>query len=98
MTMGMSTHVIGFKAPDDRWQQMKAVWDACAAANVAIPQEVDDYFEGEAPDLAGVEVGETALMDVGALREWSDEYRQGYEVVLANVPNDVTTIRFYNSW
>jgi hypothetical protein len=98
MTMGMSTHIMGFKAPDDRWRQMKAVWDACAAAHIDVPQEVFGYFEGENPDPAGVEVSETALMDVGALREWGDSYRSGYEIVVAYVPDDVTTIRFYNSW
>lgn len=96
--MGMSTHVAGYKAPDDRWRQMKAIWDACQAAKVPAPQEVYDYFEGEAPDPEGVEVSEEILTENGALREWKDEYRQGYEVVVANLPDDVQTIRFWNSW
>jgi hypothetical protein len=90
--MGMSTHVVGFRPPDDRWRQMKAVWDACAAAGTSIPDEVDEFFNGEAPDDAGVTV------DIPT-HEWSDEHsREGYEIHLDELPADIKTIRFYNSW
>lgn len=54
--MGMSTHVVGFIPPDEKWQKMKAVWDACRAAGVEVPEDVCDFFEGGEPDPAGVEV------------------------------------------
>jgi len=46
--MSMSTHVIGFRLPDEKWKQMKAIWDAYDAANLDIPDEVFDYFSEEA--------------------------------------------------
>lgn len=96
--MGMSTHVVGFKPPDEKWQRMRAVWDACAGAGIKIPHEVEKYFDGGPPDSNGVEIDERRLRDAGCLREWSDEYARGFEVDVANLPKDVTVIRFYNAW
>jgi hypothetical protein len=45
--MSMSMHVIGFVPPDGTWAQMKAIWDACQAAGVSLPDEVEDFFGGE---------------------------------------------------
>jgi len=89
--MSMSTHVIGFKPPDEKWNKMKAIYDACEVAGVPIPSEVDDFFDGEGPDPAGVEVKLTP-------REWQDDMRQGYEIDIDSLPKGVKTIRFYNSW
>jgi hypothetical protein len=52
----MSTYVIGFRPPDAKWLKMKEVYDACEAAGISIPDEVDDFFNGEPPDEAGVRV------------------------------------------
>ena len=89
--MSMSTHVIGFVPPDERWQAMKAVWDACKATGIGVPAEVEIFFDGEDPDPAGQEVPLPA-------REWSDQSREGYELDVAAIPSQVRTIRFYNSW
>jgi len=93
--MGMSTHIQGFKAPDEKWKAMKAVWDGCEAAGIEPPEEVSDYFEGETPDERGVEVN---VSDTDYCKEWSDDYRSGYEVDLRELPSDLTHLRFYNSW
>lgn len=89
--MGMSTHVIGFKPPDEKWKKMKAIWDSCETAGVSCPDEVDEYFNGEPPDSAGVEVEIKSC-------EWSDECREGFEIKLDELPKDVKTVRFYNSY
>lgn len=90
--MGMSTHVVGFVPPDDKWKAMKAVYDACAAAGVPVPREVDKFFDGVAPDPAGVEI---ELL----VREWRDEYTsEGFELDVESIPPHVRTIRFFNSW
>ena len=89
--MSMSTHVIGFAPPDDEWKKMKAVWDACDNAGLPIPRKVEEFFGGDPPDDAGVEV---KLM----VEEWRDEGREGYEVNLDKVPKHVKRIRFYNTW
>ena len=89
--MSMSTHIIGFKPPDKKWQAMKDVWDACETAGIAIHPAVIDFFEGETPDPSGVEV--ELLM-----RTWQDDSRQGFEIDITDIPDNVWTIRFYNSW
>jgi len=94
--MGMSTHVIGFRPPDERWQQMKAVWDSCQAAGLPVPKEVTEFFGWGDPDSAGVEVDLFSFKPCA--REWRDETREGFEVDVAALPPDVKIIRFYNSW
>ena len=95
--MSMSTHVVGFKPPDDKWKKMKAVWDACKAAGIDPPDDVDAFFEGTAPDDQGMEVDldghECAVKYRPASRA-----RDGIEVDVKKLPPDVTVIRFYNSY
>lgn len=90
----MSTHAIGFKPADEKWKKMKAVWESCEQAGIDIPDDVYDYFDGEAPgDKPGMEVelGESC-------QEWSDDYRGGYEINVDKLPDGVKYIRVYNSW
>lgn len=89
--MGMSTHVKGFVPPDERWQKMKAVLDACAAAGIEVPDQVDEFFGGEEPDPQGQEV------DIPH-HNWGDDHRNGVEIKTEDIPERVKVIRFYNSW
>lgn len=89
--VSMETYVTGFAPPDHQWASMKAIWDACTAANVVAPDEVMDFFNGETPDPAGVKVELP-------LREWSDDSGGGYELDVAAIPKQVKTIRFQNTW
>ena len=89
--MSMSTHVIGFKPPDQRWKEMKSVWDACEKANAGIPGEVIDFFNGEEPDESGVEVELQTY-------EWNGDMTEGVEIKVYEIPKDVKTNSFYNSW
>lgn len=89
--MSMSTHVVGFVAPDDKWRRMKEVWDACKVAKVGVPDEVDLFFRGEQPDDHGMKVELPVT-------PWSDDSRQGYELAVSDIPKNVSVIRFYNSW
>jgi len=99
--MSMSTHVVGFIPPDAKWRAMRDARDACLAAGVPVPEEVEDFFGGEEPDPCGREVDLTGLQIAPGVSEWSDDYRQGYQVDLAELmaahPN-VKVVRFYNSW
>lgn len=92
--MGMSTHVVGIIPPDDVWKKMKAAYDSCVAAGVSIPGEVDQFFNGETPDPAGV------VVELGApcVEKWSDDSRSGFEVDVTKLPPHVRIVRFYNSW
>lgn len=86
---------MGFKAPDDKWHKMKAVYDACDAANVDIPDEVTEYFDCQIPDPAGV----TVDLDNITI-EWCDldRSRSGIDIFLKDLPADISSIRFYNCW
>ena len=88
--MGMSTHVIGFVPPDETWQKMKAVHDACEAAGIDPPSEVEMFFDGE-PDSLGQEIEIPH-------RKWRAEAREGIEIDASAIPPQVQTIRFFNSW
>ncbi len=89
--MSMSTHVIGFAPPDEQWEKMKAVWDACRLAKVPVPPDVEKFFNYEAPDDEGVKIELP-------IREWRDDSAQGFEIDVDSIPKHVKTIRFFNSW
>jgi hypothetical protein len=93
--MGMSTHVVGFRPPDEKFKAMKRIWDACDAASIEAPEEVREFFGHCDPDEAGVEVD---LEKRGCVRPFNDDSQEGFEVDIAKLPKDVTIIRFWNSW
>ena len=88
--MSMSTHVVGFRPPDEKWQKMKAIWDACMEADVCVPDIVSDFFEGE-PD-------ENGMMVSLPTTDWQDDACQGKDLNVSDIPDSITIIRFYNSW
>lgn len=94
----MSTHVIGFSPPDETWQRMEAVWDACHAAGIDPPVAVSEFFDDEPPDTRGVLIDQRGLEKCGAVKAWRDETREGYEVEIAKLPNNVKFIRMYNAY
>jgi len=103
--MGMSTHIIGIKPPDDHWKRMKAAWDACVEAGIEPPKSVIDFFGDDEPDEKGVvvELEETDsygnYLDSSIAKPWRNEYSsEGFEVDIRHLPKDVKIIRFYNSW
>lgn len=93
--MGMSTHVVGFKPPDDKWKKMKAVWDACSKAGISVPDDVLEFFGHATPDSKGVEV---EIEDHECCDEYNARESQGFEINIKKLPPDVTVIRFYNSY
>lgn len=93
--MSMSTHIVGFRPPDSKWKRMKAVWDACDQAGVPVPDEVTQFFNGEPPDINGIEVD---LKCSEACCEGGDRDRVGYTIDLEKLPPNITKIRFYNAW
>jgi hypothetical protein len=93
--MSMSTHVVGFKPPDDKWKKMKAIYDACKAAQVNPPEEVEDFFSNGSPDDRGVEV---SIEKLPCTKKYNSDSEDGFEIDIKKLPPDVTVIRFYNSW
>lgn len=98
--MGISKYVIGIRPPDEKFIRMAAVWNACKDAGIDLPSEVEDFFEGESPDPLGVRINLTPGMSYGGngVREYDSDHESGYEVSLADLPKDVTIIRFIESW
>ena len=96
--MSQSTHVIGFKPPDKKYTDMKAIWDACVSAGVSVPEEVEKFFGGSTPDGSGVEVSMKDLKKSGAIREFEGDMVDGWEIIVDKVPRDVKVIRVYTSY
>lgn len=92
--MGQDTYVVGFVPPDAKWKKMKKIWEACKEAEIEAPDEVDSFFEGEDPaNLPGKEIE-----IFGAIKEWQDDGREGWDVDVNKLPKNVTVVRFYHSY
>ena len=89
--MAMSTKVQGIVPPDDKWHNMKKIWDSCEAENIAIPDEVLDYFKEEDPNPEGIVVDIASTKSGRDMEDW-------HEVTVADIPDNVKIIRFINSW
>ena len=89
--MSMSSNVIGFKPPDEKWRQMKLVYDACRTAGVDVPETVNEFFNHEKPDDMGV------VVEI-PFHEYRDDMQEGFEVHLLELPADIRVIRFFNSY
>lgn len=90
-----SRYVVGFRPPGAKWSKMRAAYDACVAADLDIPKEVDAFFNGEAPDASGVKVD---LTEHTCCAEYNDDMIDGFEIDLKKLPKDITIIRFYTSY
>ena len=84
-------YVQGIVPPDERWVEMKAVYDACQKAEITLPREVCIFFDDEEPDPAGV------IIDLDA-KKWRGDERVGLEIDVADLPPHVKTIRFIVSY
>lgn len=99
--MGMGTYIIGFIPPDEQWNKYKKVWDTCVEAGIEPPDEVIDFFEGEAPSKHGKEITLNWSNDSHikeSVKEWQEDMREGFEVDLTKLPKNIKVLRFYNSW
>ena len=45
--------VDAIKPPESKGALYKSVWQSCQEANIPVPSEVDEFFEGEAHDGDG---------------------------------------------
>lgn len=98
--MSMSTSVIAFQPPDEKWKKMKAVYDAAIEANIDVPEEVWDFFNGDPPEDSGVSIN-LSYDHKDICQEWSDDMQNGYELDLEKLKDKfphITKIRFYNSF
>lgn len=94
--MATVMRIKGFKPADEKWQKMKAIWDACLAVGIDPPKEVYAFFEYASPDRAGVLVSEDVLRNSGAVEKHREEGEMGYVIDVTKLPAGVTTVRVYN--
>lgn len=93
--MSMSTHIVGFRKPDAQFKAMKAIYDSCKQVKVDIPDEVLEFFNYQEPDDSGVQIN---LEHDYSVMEYQDDMRSGFEVFLEDLPKNLTSIRFFNSY
>ena len=93
--MSASSHVIGFRPPDEKWKAMKQVWDSCKAAGIDPPTEVERFFNWSQPDDHGVEVD---LKKDQCCKKWQEDMRDGFEIDVTKLPKDITVIRCYTPY
>jgi hypothetical protein len=91
--MSMSTHIYGFRPPDEKWKKMRVIWDACVEADIPVPKQVCNFFGDDIPNSAGVQVD--IKKAVSPIRQ---DMTDGFEVDLTKLPKDVTKLRFVNSY
>jgi phage terminase large subunit-like protein len=51
--MGVSYDVVGIKPADEKYTQMKNIYELCERANVQVPKEVREFFRGTMPGARG---------------------------------------------
>jgi len=95
--MGMSSSVAGIVPADDKFNEMKTIWEMCENSNVAIPQEVIDFFDGDRHDPAGVVVYLRSDLG-GAVSEYNNDMQEGFEVDISRLDPKFKIIRFVNSY
>lgn len=88
--------VYAIKPADQKWKDMKAVWDSCQDAGIDPPAEVWKFFGNEPPDDMGVV--EELHRNHPAMSPYSEEMRSGWEVDLSKLPPDTKIIRFVHSY
>lgn len=92
--MGMSTSVTGYREPDERHKKMCKIYNLCRETGINIPEEVDDYFDGEIPDKTGIEILLSKYVE--EVRQY--DYEEGFQIKLSDLPEKITHIRFTNSY
>ena len=93
--MGVSYFVLGIKPADEKFNKMKAAYDACEKAGICIPKELDEFFGKNIPNDKGVEVyldsdGPYVTMD------GNDDFR--LTVDLRKLPEDIKILQFVVSY
>ena len=93
--MRLTLHVDGVIPADKRYNEMKAIWEMCERANINPPFEVMEFFNGEKPDSKGVVM---EIKELPAVSKWyQEDYGQGFEIDIRELPEPIKIIRFYAS-
>lgn len=92
--MSTSYYVRGIKPPDEEWQAKAEAFRACRDAGVEPPKALYEFFEWEDPDPLGVVVDLWGCYGGDNNHAAVTETDDGWEVTLADLPDDVKIVRF----
>lgn len=95
--MGMSTSVKGYVSPDnEEYKKHSNVLRACYEAKIEeLPKETASYFGSKYPELYLLEEKlETSII----VHEYNKDTEVGFEIIISELPDNVHTIRFVNSY
>lgn len=95
--MSMSTYLVGFVSPEnENYKKHSKVLIACIEAGISeLPKETSEFFGSKYPEKYLLE--EKLEIKI-PMHEYSDDSRQGFEVIISEIPKEVNKIRFVNSW
>ena len=88
MSLSFGIEMLRDKNSDD-YKKKLAVLNACNRAGVSLPDEINDYFDG------GGDPEYPLVIDFFNTNEYSDDYRQGIELDVSDIPEGVKIIRFF---
>lgn len=93
MQFSIGNTIIALCEPDEKWKQMKAIYDLCVHARVIVPEEVEAYFNyNEPPDTQTVNVTSKLRL----VTDYSNP--QYYTLKLFDLPDNTTALNFENLW
>ena len=90
--MSVNTYIVGHESPSREWELKRAAYVACRAADMEIPDDLEDYFGGCDPEnLPGSEV------DISGVIKGDPHYQDGALVDLTKLDKAIKWIRVYVS-
>jgi hypothetical protein len=92
--MSMNTFVRVVYQHNSVWSRMKEAYEACNRAGIDIPPEVAAYFNHEPPRGDGP----SETLDAVALKRYTEDMQEIFEVDLSKLDKDVEKIVFINSY
>lgn len=88
-------YIKGIVPADDQYFKMKTAYEACEAAGLDIPSEIQAFFGYETPEAEG-QVIDLELHE--SLSNYDAEEREGFDVDLSKLPPHLKVLRFYIRW
>lgn len=90
----VSTSIVGYRDPDEKWLKMKKVYDACIESGIEVPDEVNEFFGWTEPSENGIEVDLENITEKYTPCDMAD----GWRIKISDLPNNIEYICFINSY
>ena len=97
--MGMHSYVVAFRDLVGDFEKMLKARKFCDENNLSYPKEVTEYFGKRikySEDDLREEMSEVNIDKI--VREYSGDMLDGFEIDVKDIPAEVKTIRFVNSY